>query len=308
MIIVLNTHAGGGKAAERWQSIRYRLPLPPWTRVVIMDGPDRLGALIQEATAAGERDFVAAGGDGTIHAVLNALLTALPGNLAHECRLGAIGLGSSNDFHKPIRSWQCRGGIPYRLDFARATFRDVGLATLDPDSCARRRWFLINASVGITADANAVFNSDNRALLFLKRRSTPLAIVYAAVRTILLSHNMDTSLRIGARESSRIRLSNLAVVKNPHISGSLSFGGVPVYDSGTFRVYISRNLGIGGRLRLLANLAQGCFPDGIRHTSRTTRDLLVCAEAPFAVETDGEVATASSVQFSVFPHYLQVCP
>lgn len=308
MIVVLNAEAGGGKAERRWHSIRHRLPLPPWTRVVPMGDRESLCALVRDEAAAGERDFVAAGGDGTVHALLNALLTVLPGEKARECRLGAIGLGSSNDFHKPWRPWQSVEGIPFRLDFARSTFRDVGVATLDPEGPARTRWFLLNASLGLTAEANAWFNSGNRTMSLLKRHSSSLAIAWATLRTILLAKNIDADVRTGVRISSHLRLTNLAVVKSPHVSGSLSFGGFPVYDTGTFRVYLSCQLGILGRLRLLMYLLHGSFPGGARHTSWDTKDLIVWSDAPFRVETDGEVARARSVKFSVFPQYLQVCP
>jgi diacylglycerol kinase family enzyme len=50
----------------------------------------------------GETDFVAAGGDGTVNAVVSALVENASPDALRRIRLGAVGLGSSNDFHKPL--------------------------------------------------------------------------------------------------------------------------------------------------------------------------------------------------------------
>ena len=123
---------------------------------------------------------VAAGGDGTVNGVLNAILAN-----DVDVALGAIGLGSSNDFHKPFAADRSVAGVPVRLDPAQAVRADVGKATLtDPDGAMRTRYFVLNASLGVVAQGNAFFNAPDRTLRALKKTSVDLAIAYAALVSI----------------------------------------------------------------------------------------------------------------------------
>ena len=97
----------------------------------VTQGLDQLQGWVSGKIAEGARNFVAAGGDGTMNLALNALLNA-PGRAGiaspEELRFGAVGLGSSNDFQKPYVSDGRveAGGIHCRLDFDRATAHDIG--------------------------------------------------------------------------------------------------------------------------------------------------------------------------------------
>ncbi len=73
------------------------------------------------------------GGDGTVHALVEALALAPRRPPLDHLTLGAVGLGSSNDFHKPVG--RRVGGVPVRLSPWRAAPRRGRRPRVD----ARRR-------------------------------------------------------------------------------------------------------------------------------------------------------------------------
>ncbi|MBI2614551.1 MAG: hypothetical protein HYW52_02510 [Gemmatimonadetes bacterium] len=187
MLVLLNPAAGGGRALARWQGIARDLERR-WGRFDIHETRALRHTVghIADSLRHGERRFVAVGGDGTVHLLINALATTARPAVLAQVTIGAVGLGSSNDFHKPFRNEAAaRGVVPSRLEFGAATAHDIGLLLYtDADGVARRRYWANNASIGVTADGNHRFNTPDPVLKWLKRLATGPAIGYAALRAL----------------------------------------------------------------------------------------------------------------------------
>ena len=305
MTIILNPFASGGRAMKKWNALLEAMPaVMEGATLEILGGQMSVDEIVREALRRGERYFVAAGGDGTVNLVLEALMNA---GCEKEAALGAIGLGSSNDFHKPYLNEDLCAETALKIDFMSAQPRDVGSFTFGAPE--RRRYFLVNASVGVTAEANDLFNHPDRLLAFQKRHATQAAIYYAALKTILTYRNRSVMISSSGGGTFWTSLTNLGVVKSPHFSGNLSYGGSAFYDDGLLKLHLCEDLNTGELFRLLRALGakNGCRPvSGIRTWS--SPDITVEADSPFAVEFDGEVVRTASARFTVIPRTLKVCP
>jgi diacylglycerol kinase family enzyme len=79
MYILLNPEAGGGRALERWASIEAEVTRR--TGPFDMDtaaGSLVIRACVERAMDRGETEFIAGGGDGTVNAVMSALVEHAP--------------------------------------------------------------------------------------------------------------------------------------------------------------------------------------------------------------------------------------
>ena len=308
MIVLLNPHAGGGRAAKMWQGLRRELQARHPSMQVLCPGEGiSVEGSIGEALERGERHFVAAGGDGTVNLLLNTLLALRP-DRDSGLAVGAIALGSSNDFHKPVQPWQCTAGISCKIDFSAARLRDVVHVSYSGKDGEAGRFFLVNASAGLTAEANAFFNNTDRLLGWLKRKHTDPAILYAAIRTILRYRNKEMTLTFPDMEAVTVPVTNLGIVRNPHVSGGLRYGDEHSVRSGVMGVHLCYGTGIPGRLRLLAALARGTFDHLPRTLSRQTPWLRLEARSTFSLEMDGEIITTNRATFTVLPDHIRVCP
>jgi diacylglycerol kinase family enzyme len=308
MLIVVNPQAGEGRGLARWREIepKVRERVGPF-RTVVTEDPESVPAVVAQRLAAGETAFVAAGGDGTVNLLMRSLVEHINSTDLREIRLGAIGLGSSNDFHKPIQTCGRIDGVPCRLDFASAKLHDVCLVTFqDEEGARRRRPWLINSSIGTTAEANHFFNHPNRPLRLLKRFAPGLAIAYAALRTLARRRSQDLTVTIDDSTELRIRVANLGVVKNPHLTGSLRYDSPIEPASGRFYVHLLADVSLARLLLALGRLARGRFSGQRGARSWRAVRVGVRSERPFALEGDGEVVLAREASFCVMPRLLRI--
>ncbi len=291
-LVVLNPGARGGRGRELWSRLEGRVAERLRPRLV---ETDLAGAWTRELKSAGVRIFIAAGGDGTVNLLVNALAELGP---LDRFVLGAVGLGSSNDFHKPYRA-----AIPLKVNPEGIGRRDVGVARyVAPDGSLRIRHFIVSAGMGVTARANAFFNS----LGALKRRWTQAAILYSAGRTIALHRNAPARIRVGDR-TERVEISNLSVLKTPYLSGSLRFDTPVAPDDGLFAVNLCDGMRRLDLARLLVDLSLGRFLGRPCRRSWRVPAVSVETDSPESLELDGEVVTARGVEFRILPEKIGVC-
>ena len=302
-IVFINPYSSGGKGLHKWESIK---PLfKNEITQIVLNKENRISDLIKKSLQNGNINFIAAGGDGTINFLLNSLISTLKTEELKKIKLGAIGIGSSNDFHKP-KSKEFNG-IPVKINFEEANPRDIGCLTYFKKGVIKRKYFLINASLGITAEANYFFNHPDSILLSLKKKNTNLAILYSALRTIYSFKNFKVKIDSDETGEFEVNLTNLGIIKNPNFSGNLRYNSEITYDNGNFNVHLCYEMSRKEVIHLLYLLSYGKFDKVTKKKSWDTKELKISSENPFYVEYDGEIINTTSVTFSVLPKLLKVC-
>ncbi len=307
MIILLNPLAGGGTALDTWRKISAILPpIREKIELHFLRAELDLDGIVRAAVSRGDYHFLAAGGDGTVNAAVNALMR-LSGSLRERVVLGAIGLGSSNDFHKPADAAHFVEGVPVKMNYQNPDWRDVGSVRIEQSGHSSMHFFLINASAGITAEGNAFFNNPDLLLAWLKRHSTPMAIFYAALRALLMHENQTCTLGIRGQSPMSLNLTNLGIIKNPCFSGSLKYDVPADFADGNFHVFLAEDMGLIERVSLLRALSHGKFRNLAKTRSWHAPALTVASSKPFPLELDGEIHQADHAEFTILPKTLQVC-
>ena len=299
-LVVVNPAARHGRAEALWGRVRSEVDSRFEATVVVTDPAGRWKEAIPPALHSGVRVFVAAGGDGTVHALADGLIRLCDGIPLGDIRLAAVGLGSSNDFHKPFGL--VRSGVPLRLDSDAARPRDLGrVRWVDADGQPRESVLVVSASAGVVAEGNDLFARSP-----LGRRHTGWAIVWAALRAIVRHRPFPLHVRQEGREEV-IDLSSLSILKTPWLSGAFRYD-IPVRpDDGRFGVGICEAMGRGRLLRTLASLAQGRFAGCAGTRCFLTPALEVSSDAPFLLEIDGEVVLPRRAAFDLRPEQVLAC-
>lgn len=313
MLVVVNPTSGGSRAATAWPDVLDALrALRPDVEVVAP--PDAVSAAeaVRSAAAYGHDAVVMAGGDGSVNLGLNALLDPSTGRAMYPAvALGAIGLGSSNDVHKPFDAHGTLAGRPARVDVAGKRAVDVGRATmLLPDGSREVRHFLLNASMGLVADGNHAFNTATGVLARLKEINSDVAIAATALRTVARSRPLRVEIRSDANPGptdAALEITNLAICKSVHFAGDMRYDTGVTADDGAFDVNLWRPAPRLQVLGLIAGLYRGRFSSSPLADCRRASWIEVRPDRPVPLETDGEITVVESARLEVLPRAIEVC-
>ncbi len=306
MFILLNSKAGGGNALKKWNTIKNQIDIGTAT-IHYSKGIYTLKDKIIEAINTGETNFIIAGGDGTINLFLNLLILAVEPDVIKEIKIGAIGFGSSNYFHKPLAQDSMVKNIPTKINFKNAALRDVGCISYHSGNHLLKRYFLINASIGVTAEANYYFNSSGFIIRALKKISTRSAINYSALHTIIKDKSIELKITDSNNKIKQQKLANLAITKSPHIAGDITMDYPYSYQDGLFNIYFLDLKSKIELIKLLNRLQSKNIDASNVFGTMQSPYLLIEAEKSFKVEFDGEVIITDRAEFSILHKGIRIC-
>lgn len=300
-VLLINNSANNGAAYNKWKSIENTVTdrLPPSAIILETGSPyDHFTEKVNSLMREGYSCFISGGGDGSLNHLLNAILT-MKNECAADMFIGAIGLGSSNDFLK--RKNTHINGIPARINTGGFSPADIGRVSFTSAGNVRlTRYFIANASVGVVSDANYAFNQGDFFIDRFKSRAVNLAILYTALKTILRYKNKELEIEY-ANCRKRISLTNLSIIKTPHVSGSFQYDQQILENDGYLGLNYCFDMNKAELLGFLNDLGNKRFSGKKRRISEFVSDVKVCSKDYLNLEMDGEVYRASDISFSILP-------
>jgi diacylglycerol kinase (ATP) len=306
-IIIVNPECQQGKGWKKWLSVREDVIVRLMSQYAVYEFLagvtvyDEIDKLISENIYT---CIISAGGDGSMHFLINYIML-LPEDIRNKICVGAIGLGSSNDFHKPF-NLKIKG-IPVRFNVSGDTvLSDVGIVTYsDQTGINKTEYFIINASLGLTAVSNYNFNHAQNLLKFLKKYNTDLAIYYTAVSSILSFKNIYLELTF-ENNTSEDAISNINILKIPYVSGTLHYPEIILPDDGKLSLQVCKNMGKWDLIKVLINLTKGVFVQNQKTISANIENMHVKSHQEFVFECDGETFTTKEATFSILPQAIKI--
>ncbi len=242
--------------------------------------------LLHRAHSVGATTVVAAGGDGTLHLVANALAGS-------RLRLAVLPMGTANDFARAL-------GIPANLSAAAALAAHGSGRAVDLGR-VNGRYFLNAAHLGLGAETARL--ADER----LKRWLGPLAYVFAAFSAWRRSASLELALRADG-QTAVMRASQVLVANGRYFGGGNLAGHDATLEDGLLDVQLmSPELPARALPRLAGAVRHGDLgmqPEAIAF--RTARlDVALSHREP--VNLDGEiVALGERLMFEVVPGAITV--
>ncbi len=304
--ILINYSVNNHSGKKKWMRIEDKVLkiLPENTIKIPYEVPFDLNSCIEKLIKEDGVDFfISAGGDGSLNLILNEILNLTGKDSKNYC-LGAIGLGSSNDFLKPFN--HIINSIPVKINSNFKNLADAGKVNfINENDDEESRYFIINASLGITADANLLFNQGDFFIRNMKSRFVGLTILYAALKTLINYKNKDVTLKT-KNDEHLIKLTNISLTKSPYISGSFHYNQSPGIDSGKFGFHCSHNMTKMEIIKTLYNLSNGKFPESEKRNTSFIDLLEVYSDNLLSLETDGEVQLGKNIVFSIIPKTIYI--
>lgn len=268
----------------------------------ILENGFGLNEIINRLNTSEHHFLISAGGDGSIHYLCNSLIKNEMIDRT-KITIGAIGLGSSNDFLKPLQ--RSIHKIPLKINVNnKSQWQDAGRIIYENEhGIEQEKYFVINASFGATAKGNWNFNNPGPVLKWLKKTNTAMAITYTSISTILGFKN-DICTVIYHNYEKRIPVSNINILKIPYVAGSLHYKQDLSPDDSRFGLNICTGMNRLQLLKTLAGLGKGKFDLNDKKISTYTDHFELSSENPVVFECDGETELARKVRIEIVPKAL----
>jgi YegS/Rv2252/BmrU family lipid kinase len=279
-VVILNP-AARSERANRW---RARVEsLAEGCTVCTTTAPGEAETLARHAVQEGFEKIIAAGGDGTIHEVVNGLANS-------TATLGLLPIGTVNVFAMEL-------GLPSNnLDLCWDIIQGDHTRLVDLPS-ANEKYFVQLAGVGL--DAQVVKETSAR----LKRNFGPLSYLISAAQ---VASRRPPRLFIESEDTSVEEGSFVLVGNGRRYGGPFPFFKQAVIDDGLLDVVVFKQLGY---LEIIKYLQDVFFSSEIRLPEVEyfqTRALRVTSEQHVPVELDGELVGTCPVEFQMRERALRV--
>jgi YegS/Rv2252/BmrU family lipid kinase len=296
-LIILNPHAAGGRAGKLWQKVEPLL----WDSLgelllAVTQNPGEVAAHLDKAYASGITRVVSIGGDGTNHALVNALADLGQQHPDSPPMVyGNLPIGTGRD-------WARSRGIPLDpVEAARwiATAEprptDVGLLQYDGHS----EHFLNIASAGLSGEIDQLVNAAP------VRR--PWTFLQSTLQTLLTYRPQVMQVTVDGKPWREGPTYLVAVANGTTFGHGMEIAPHAKADDGLFDIVL-----IEGMARVEAILALRKLYDGSHLThpgvyAHRGRDVQITTSAPpIDLDLDGEHASGSHLSFTLRPGLLQM--
>lgn len=256
-------------------------------RVVFTSGPGHAAQAAAQALADGNRFLVAAGGDGTVHEVLN-------GMAGSDAVLGVLPMGSGCDFVRSFGIPRDAAGAARRQAGDATRVIDVGKVTFD-DGQVRYFANIAEAGLGGAVVARAA------------RLPRPLrGLRYSIAFWLVLPRFERRPARLDVDGSaSSVRLLNVVVANCQYYGGGMRISPKSVPDDGVLDV-----LAMVGPRRVacttLPTVYRGRHLPHRHITELRGQKIVVESAVPLLVEADGEMLGTTPATFEIVPGALRL--
>lgn len=294
-LIILNPHAGSGRAGRVWTELEPLL----WKNlgelvVAITQRVEEVAQHLDKAYASGLTRVISIGGDGTNHALVNALADLNARNPdGPQMVYGNLPIGSGRD-------WARFKGIPFDIKQAahwiaeaKPQATDIGLLTFD----GQREHFLNIASAGLSGEVDRRVNS-------IKTRH-PWTFLQATVAGIMQHKPQPMQVALDGQIWYDGPAYLVAVANGTTFGHGMKIAPKAQTDDGLFDVILVKG---APRTTILSALLSVYYGGHLTHPCvrfSKAKEVRLQGEA-VALDLDGEHATGHDMTFKLQPGLLQI--
>jgi YegS/Rv2252/BmrU family lipid kinase len=291
---IVNPAAGGGKSAKLAGATLSRLREKGLKiDVVASTGPGHAGELAHEAYTQGYRQFLAVGGDGTAHEILNGIFSrhAKPDRIA----LGFLPLGTGNSFLRDFSNDGAEVSVQALLGNRK---RPVDLIRLT--HAAGEVYSFNILSLGFTADVGAITNR-------LFKPLGPLGYLLGVVVRVVQLKRHAFTLRCDDETLWDDRRSLFLAFNNSKYTGGTMLIAPQANPADGFIEFVRWGpIGRLGLLRMLPRLYDGTHIEHPLASRKSVKHVEFDIPVPVDVLIDGEIVSLKCKSLDILPSALDV--
>ena len=291
--LIVNPNAGNKNFKKSWNKIKYLLKLKNIQySFAFTQYTKHETILIKEVIKKGYRNIISVGGDGTLHHVVNGIMTQRYIKTS-EIKLGIIPLGTGNDW---IKTYNIPNSIEKSIDIIKKNstiFQDIGCITLQN---GKKEYF--NNLGGIGYDGYVVKN-----LNYLKKIGS-LAFLLSGLYSLFSYKKTKYSISI---KNKTIQEKCLMIIFGicKYSGGGLRITENPNPTDGLLDITIVKDISFFDVLINLPKLYNGTIVHHKKVDNYKVKDVKIINNYNYIIEADGEIIGNDSLNVSIHDKAVQ---
>lgn len=300
--VIVNPHSAAGRTAKRWPAASKALKagIGPF-ETCLTERPSHATELARQLLAEGFTRIIAAGGDGTVHEVVNGFLGPEGDPVNPDAALAVLPLGTGGDFRRSLGISDLASAMEALARGAPSTI-DVGRITYRAHAGTREsRYFANLVSFGMGGEVAS------RSHNFFSRFGGKVAFLYATIEVFFRYRAKTIRLQLdGEGGCLTARILNIAVGNGRFHGGGMHVCPRASLADGVLDVTVIDAL----NMFVLAKDLPVLYSDNVYrhpkvHHLRATR-LTAESGDRVSIEADGEPLGTLPVEIAVLPRRLRV--
>lgn len=294
--VIVNPIAGNGNFNKYWSEIQQGLKSNDITyKYIKTQYPNHEKIIAQQAINKGYKKIISVGGDGTLHHIINGIMTQNTIN-SKEITVAVIPLGTGNDW---IKTYAIPKNIKAAINLIkqeRTIFQDIGYLELSNTTS----YFTNVAGIGYDG---YVVNKLNK----LKRFGS-IAYLLSGIAGLL--HYKKTTFNITINEKSietKCLMTLFGICK--YSAGGMQLTDYKNSNNGLFDITIAKNLSFWDLLFSIKKLYNGKILQHKKVETHTSNSLLISPKnkkyLPY-IQADGELIGKGEVKVSMIESAIQI--
>jgi YegS/Rv2252/BmrU family lipid kinase len=293
VFVVLNPVAGLTDPVEARQTITQYFEGQGWQCEIHETKKDEnLRKLVRDQQKQGADIIIAAGGDGTVSAVVSGMVNS-------KIPMGILPGGTGNALARDL-------AIPVDLPAALKLLGDAHavreMDIMEVKDAEKKDFYVMNVSVGVTSQVMRKTGREE------KRRFGFLAYIYNAIGTILHSDRHHFEVKVDDR-AYRVGATEVMIANCKFMGLQPQIDGVEIDpNDGHLDMFIVRARSLRGYLEVFTRFALRRKPNedtNLRYL-KVRNSLEIKSEVPLPVQADGEVIGKTPVSVRLIPSALKI--
>lgn len=299
--VVINPTAGRGRGLEDWPYISKLLRQNDIAHeYAFTERKYHATQLVVEAVGAGFRRIIIAGGDGTIHEVVNGLFIQKEVD-PKDVLLAVIAVGTGND-------WVRMFGVPKKYPEAieaivrgNSFLQDVGLITYHESNFRQSRYFVNGAGIGFDAFTIKLYHQ-----MLGRYRYAKWLYLRSIAKALMRFRASGVKVWVDGERVVSDLVFSASIGIGKYSGGGLMQAPGAVADDGLFDVTVIRRMGVLRVLWSFKALYNGKIYDLPRVSNHRGRTVRFESSPEVWLEADGELLGNTPVEFSVIDRAVRI--
>ncbi len=299
-MLIINPKAGNGKGKREWENISKIMSMEkiPFD-YIFSTHPYHAIEIVKENVKEGYRKFVAVGGDGTLHDVVNGIMRENEEIIKESC-VAVIPVGNGNDW---CRTYQ----IPFDYASAIQVLKKENCISQDlvqvhfMEEGKRKSRYIINMA-GIGYDATVCQKVIQQKE---KGKSGQTRYLINLFSSLMSYKSMSASVEIdGEKTEGELFTMNVGVCQ--YNGGGMRQLPKAIPDDGFLDVMITRKISKSKIIRKIKMLFDGSFIELPEVMIYKAKNVKVNSKNILPIEIDGEIMGEKPYEFSVIPKAINI--